>query len=170
MNLYKSIFEALERAGIEYLIVGGVAVNLYGYNRFTGDIDILMALTPKNLEKMDELMRKLGYIKKEGLEVYAFIAPEMPQLDINIPIKETMDFSQYNKRKTTIEVWDMRLPVMNINDLLSMERPTERRIDLEKLKRGKHSSTESKLEWLSAALYFAKAEKRIVKQNKEIRH
>ncbi|EKD92735.1 MAG: hypothetical protein ACD_28C00347G0003 [uncultured bacterium] len=30
MNLYQSIFQAFHEADIEYLIVGGVAVNLYG--------------------------------------------------------------------------------------------------------------------------------------------
>jgi predicted nucleotidyltransferase len=42
MNIYAEIFKAFNGAKIEYLIVGGVAVNLYGYNRFTGDIDILV--------------------------------------------------------------------------------------------------------------------------------
>ena len=51
MNIYAEIFKAFNNAKIEYLIVGGVAVNLYGYNRFTGDIDILLALDKINLEK-----------------------------------------------------------------------------------------------------------------------
>lgn len=47
MNIYAEIFKAFNDAKIAYLIIGGVAVNLYGYNRFTGDIDILLALDKK---------------------------------------------------------------------------------------------------------------------------
>lgn len=156
MNLYKSIFEALGKAGIEYLIVGGVAVNLYGYNRFTGDIDILMALTPKNLEKMDKLMQKLGYlerlpvsvkelgdrskleqfVKEKGLKAYTFISNGKPQLDIDIIVQESMDFPHYNKQKTVIEVWDLALPVIHIDDLIGMKKAANRekdRLDLEAL-------------------------------------
>ena len=143
MNLYKSIFEALGKAGVEYLIVGGVAVNLYGYNRFTGDIDILLALTPKNLEKMDKLMRKLGYIerlpvsvKEKGLKAYTFISDGKPQLDIDIIIHESMDFLKYSKQKTVIEVWEMELPVIHIDDLIGMKKAANRakdRLDLEAL-------------------------------------
>ena len=64
MNLYKKVFKNLEKANIKYLIVGGVAVNLYGYSRFTGDIDVLLALTSTNLEKMDKLMSDLGYVER----------------------------------------------------------------------------------------------------------
>lgn len=36
-------------------------------------------------------------------------------------------------------------------------------LDLDQLKRNKHSSPESKLEWLENALKFAQAKKRIIK-------
>lgn len=44
MNLCKEIFQQLEKARILYVIVGGVAVNLYGYSRFMGDIEALLKL------------------------------------------------------------------------------------------------------------------------------
>ena len=69
MNLYRKVFKNLEEAKIRYLIVGGVAVNLYGYSRFTGDIDILLALNPTNLQKIDKLMHKLGYIERIPISI-----------------------------------------------------------------------------------------------------
>jgi hypothetical protein len=38
------VTETLERAGIPYAIVGGMAVNAHRYERTTGDVDILMTL------------------------------------------------------------------------------------------------------------------------------
>jgi len=37
VNPYRELFRAMNNAGIRYLVVGGVAVNLHGYSRFTGD-------------------------------------------------------------------------------------------------------------------------------------
>ena len=41
MNLdYKKIFKGLNSAGIDYLVVGGLAVNFHGIPRMTYDMDI----------------------------------------------------------------------------------------------------------------------------------
>lgn len=150
MNLYKKIFKELEEAKINYLIVGGVAVNLYGYTRFTGDVDILLALNPSNLSKMDKLMHKLDYIeripvnikvlgnknklnefiKKKGLKAYTYISNTQPQLDIDVIVKQSVDFKDYNKGKTIIKVWDMELPVVSIDDLIKMKKEAKRDKDL----------------------------------------
>lgn len=37
---YQEIIQALETAGVRYLIVGGIAVHLHGYARFTKDLDL----------------------------------------------------------------------------------------------------------------------------------
>jgi hypothetical protein len=47
MTLFDPIFAALEATGVRYVIVGGVAVNLHGYQRFTKDVDIVIELVPE---------------------------------------------------------------------------------------------------------------------------
>ena len=59
MNLFEKVFRELNKTRVKYLVVGGVAVNLYGYVRFTGDLDILLLLEEKNLGKMAKVMEKL---------------------------------------------------------------------------------------------------------------
>lgn len=154
MNLYKKIFKQLEDDKINYIIVGGVAVNLYGYARFTGDIDILLALNPSNLSKMDKLMHKLDYIEripvnikelgnkakldefinKKGLKAYTYISNSQPQLDIDIIVEQSIDFQDYDKQKTIIKVWEMELPVVSIDDLIKMKKATKRDKDMLDLK------------------------------------
>jgi len=154
MNIYAEIFNAFNKAKIEYLIVGGVAVNLYGYNRFTGDIDILLALDKKNLEKMDALMKKLGYtprlpveiheltdtkklktwIKEKGLKAYTFINNRRPQLDIDILVEESLTFGKQYSKKTKIKVWDTTLPVISLQNLISMKKKANRQKDLDDVK------------------------------------
>ena len=150
MNLYKEIFQQLERAGIRYMIVGGVAVNLYGYSRFTGDIDIIVSLSEANLDKFDKLMHKLDYVErqpvhikelgnskklkefidKKGLKAFTFVSNKKPLLDIDIIVQESIDFSDYYKRKNIVKVWDIELPVCHIDDLIEMKKAVSRDKDL----------------------------------------
>jgi hypothetical protein len=43
--------DVLERAGVRYLVVGGVAVVLHGYLRTTLDLDLVIQLEPDNLDR-----------------------------------------------------------------------------------------------------------------------
>jgi hypothetical protein len=38
----KPVFAALNHAQVKYLIVGGLAVHAYGYERLTRDVDMVM--------------------------------------------------------------------------------------------------------------------------------
>ncbi|MCA1815647.1 MAG: nucleotidyltransferase family protein [Acidobacteria bacterium] len=49
----------LERRGIEYMVIGAVALMAYGYPRFTEDIDLVM--TAEGLEKFHRELVGLGY-------------------------------------------------------------------------------------------------------------
>jgi hypothetical protein len=45
----EAIVRALNGAGVEYLIVGGLAVNAHGYERFTKDVDLVIGLERENI-------------------------------------------------------------------------------------------------------------------------
>jgi hypothetical protein len=47
----EAVFDALNRAGVAYLVVGGLAVNAHGYVRMTMDIDLVIALNRENILK-----------------------------------------------------------------------------------------------------------------------
>ncbi len=51
MGYFEDVFRALNKAKVRYLVVGGVAVNIYGHPRFTGDIDILLLLESEQMVK-----------------------------------------------------------------------------------------------------------------------
>ncbi|MBP7819616.1 hypothetical protein KA036_02145 [Candidatus Gracilibacteria bacterium] len=150
MNYYRDLFTALEGAGISYLIVGGVAVNLYGYLRFTSDIDILISLDLENLVKLDQLMKSLGYIERlpvkildladekkltsyieeKGLKAYTYIGGQGFRLDLDIIIEESLNFQSFFCNATMIRSWDLSLPVISIDDLMKMKVVANRDKDL----------------------------------------
>lgn len=62
------IVEVLDRHGVEYLLVGGVAATAYGAERLTGDADTLVRRTPANLEATAAVLRDLhAFLLVEGL-------------------------------------------------------------------------------------------------------
>ena len=58
-NALTRIVRKLEDLGIDYALIGAVALNQYGYRRFTEDIDLL--LTREGLERFHNELVGLGY-------------------------------------------------------------------------------------------------------------
>lgn len=48
---FKEFIQLLNENQIEYLVVGGYAVGVHGYPRYTGDIDIWINMSDENAEK-----------------------------------------------------------------------------------------------------------------------
>jgi hypothetical protein len=57
---YVEFFRALEKEGVRYLVVGGVAVNLHGAERLTMDIDIMLDLDADNLHRFLAAIQPFG--------------------------------------------------------------------------------------------------------------
>jgi hypothetical protein len=49
---FKEFVELLIKNKAEYLVVGGYAVAIHGYPRYTGDLDIWLNPTPENAKSM----------------------------------------------------------------------------------------------------------------------
>ena len=64
MNLhpdFKEFIQSLNKNGVEYLLVGGYAVVLYGYVRATGDMDIWIRNDEKNSERVIKALEDFGF-------------------------------------------------------------------------------------------------------------
>jgi len=153
-NIFEKIFQALNKEKIQYLVVGGVAVNLHGYIRFTGDLDLLVLLDEKNLAKLDRVMKKLGYserlpvsvlelqdqkqvrkwLKEKNMRAYSFTPPKETLLQIDIIIEESLKFEKIAKNKSNKRMDGVTIPVVSIQDLITMKKKANRTQDLEDLK------------------------------------
>jgi hypothetical protein len=60
----RRIVRRLERAGIPYAVLGGMAVNAHKYERTTGDVDLL--LTPDGFAEFQRRFVRKHYIQREG--------------------------------------------------------------------------------------------------------
>jgi len=51
----------LEQEAVEYLIVGGYAVGIHGFPRYTGNIDFFVAIQPENASKLVRVFDRFGF-------------------------------------------------------------------------------------------------------------
>lgn len=51
------VIESLNRAGVEYVVIGGVAMNVHGLVRATEDLDLFVRAAPDNIERMKRALR-----------------------------------------------------------------------------------------------------------------
>lgn len=71
------LFRRLDAAGVDYVLIGGLAVNAHGVIRSTKDLDICPNPDPANLERLASLLGELG-VRQLGVDEEAFHEREMP--------------------------------------------------------------------------------------------
>lgn len=57
---YAAILKALDAAGVEYVVIGGLALAAHGYPRFTEDVDICYARNRANLSRLVSALTPLS--------------------------------------------------------------------------------------------------------------
>ena len=72
-----SVVQALNEAGIRYLIVGGLAVNAHGHVRYTNDLDLVIGLEPDNIRRGLDTLAGIGYRPKIPVTSEQFADPRL---------------------------------------------------------------------------------------------
>jgi len=148
--LYEDIFREFELQQVRYLVVGGVAVNLYGYARLTVDLYMMVDLSDQNMSKIFQAMEKLGYkprvpvrateiispyrrmewIEQKGAIVFTFVHQYQPYKHLDIFLKNPIEFEKAYSRSKVFQVGKMSIRVANIEDLIAMKQASKRPKDL----------------------------------------
>lgn len=96
------VAEAAEKDGLEYLVIGGHAVNIYGYSRTTADIDFLILTS--SLEPWKVTLGKLGYRSIHETKAFAqFESDNEDSMDLDLML---VDQSTYSKLLAASELRD----------------------------------------------------------------
>jgi hypothetical protein len=61
LGSFDALVHALEAAGVRYLVAGGLAVNAHGYLRFTRDVDVVLQLSPENIQAAFSALAGISY-------------------------------------------------------------------------------------------------------------
>lgn len=146
MEIFRRLFEALNKGGVEYLVCGGIAVNLYGIERATADLDLAVRLDednlgrfitaakglglkpkmPVRLEDLNDQKKREGWRIEKGMVVFSLFDENAPFFLVNLLIDPQFDFKDaYRKRKETM-LADIVIPFAPIEVLIGMKENTGR--------------------------------------------
>ncbi|HWM26761.1 MAG TPA: hypothetical protein VNP98_18230 [Chthoniobacterales bacterium] len=67
LDIVRDVSARLDGAGIAYMLTGSIAMNYYAQPRMTRDIDVVVALTPADTEKVVELFSRDYYVSEEAV-------------------------------------------------------------------------------------------------------
>lgn len=140
------ILEALADHAVDYVIVGGLAVQTHGHVRTTVDIDVLPRPEPSNLERLADALNVLDARAlnpgSEGVKIDATMlaratlwqfATRHGAIDVLHDAPGAPPYDELRGRALEIQLGDLQLAVAGRDDLIGMKRASARPVDLEDL-------------------------------------
>ena len=124
---FRDFIQAINNREVEYLIIGGYAMGVYGHFRGTGDLDVFVNATEVNAQRLLDACIDYG-IPSESLKKEMFLVPKMvgigkPPLRIEILKKlDVVDF-EYAYQRSKIELVDgLEVRTVNLDDLILLKK------------------------------------------------
>jgi len=144
----QELLNRLIEAEVRFVLVGGLAVNAWGYLRATRDVDVVPDPAPENLERLDALLRELGGKVDvngellEGAAIRTFlrtgdrtlVATDLGQVDILQGLPQIPPFSALDEKAKEVDLDGLVVRVCSLEHLMEMKRSSVRPRDREDLK------------------------------------
>ena len=94
MKPFKKLFSALNQKKVKYMVAGGIAVNLYGIERATADVDIIIKLVDANLRNFIDAVKGLGLKPKIPVRLEDFLDVEVGDDMIRLSVFRRSEIEQ----------------------------------------------------------------------------
>ncbi len=133
---FADFLKLLTSHGVEFLLVGGYAVGLHGYPRGTADLDVWVAMSKPNAQRLVAALREFGFdmpnLKPSMfLEEDTLVRMGVPPLRIDILTSIAgVAFEDCFARREVVAVGDIEIPMISLADLKANKKATGRRQDL----------------------------------------
>jgi hypothetical protein len=133
---FKEFIQSLNDNRVRYLVVGGYAVALHGYPRYTKDIDIWIDLERDNAERIIQALREFGFgslgLKEQDfLEADTIIQLGYPPRRIDIlTTLPGVDFETCYAARVEVMLDDVQVNFIDLENLKKNKRATGRAQDI----------------------------------------
>lgn len=133
---FLEFIKLLEKHRVEYLVVGGYAVGVHGFPRYTGDIDFFIAIHEKNASSMIRVFEEFGF-GDIGLDPSDFLRPhsvvEIGREPRKIQILTGIDgvaFEECYPQRTQVDYHGQTIPFIGRAELIRNKKASGRAKDL----------------------------------------
>lgn len=143
---FERVIAALNDAGVDYVIVGGIAVVLHGVDRLTADLDVVLDLQrdaalkamtcleqlgyrprpPVRMEDFAEPEQRQNWMETKNMRVFSLWDPrgELPVLDLFVSYP--LDFQALLEHSVEVDVGGLKTRIASIQHLIEMKSGTSR--------------------------------------------
>jgi hypothetical protein len=145
------LWQNLKNNSVNFIMVGGIATNLHGYSRTTGDVDVWIEDSFENRKNLLLSLKNIGLDYIEDLQNYDFIPGWTTfktlsgmELDIMTYLKgfPQSRFAACLSMASIAKIFDIEVPFLHINQLIEAKKATNRnkdKIDIEELEKIRNS-------------------------------
>lgn len=137
------ILHALAEHGVDYVLIGGLAVQTYGHVRTTNDADLIPAPTPANLARLADALRSLdARVINAGADAVEIDAKMLPRVtiwqfatrdggvDVMHEVPGGRPYEELRDGALLVRLGEIEVPVVGLDDLIHMKLSRGRPIDL----------------------------------------
>jgi predicted nucleotidyltransferase len=142
---FDQLLQRLSEAGVQFVLIGGLAVNAWGVVRGTKDVDIVVASDPENLKRVAEvavavrgqvqtgesfLSSQFSLAARLATGEQVAIETDLGRLDVVQGLDGVPAYEELRKRATETDVLGVTVAVCSVEDLKTMKRVAGRTRDL----------------------------------------
>lgn len=134
-----AIWDSFFQNKVKYITIGGFAVNIYGYNRNTGDIDIYLEDTIENRINLRKALKSVNLGDFESIETMKFIPGWTEftlnyglRLDIMTAVKglEDKSFNSLLENATVVKIGETPVFFIDYDNLIIAKKASNRPKDI----------------------------------------
>ncbi len=146
---FSQILSGLQRADIDYVLVGGLAVFLNGVSRVTMDIDLAVAMNDANLSRFIDFANGLGlkpripvaietlksveqiesWFQEKGMIAFSLVGRTVDDLSIDVLVRPVVPFDELKANARRVVFSGGFVVVASPEDLIRMKQDTGRNVD-----------------------------------------
>jgi predicted nucleotidyltransferase len=142
---FEGLLRALSTAGVEFIVIGGVAGKAHGSPRLTVDLDVVYARTPDNLHRLTEALAPLEpYLRGAPPGLPFRFDPETVRRGLNFTLRTTRGdldllgevvggggYDALLPHSRELEMFGLRCRCLDLDKLIEVKRAAGRPKDLE---------------------------------------
>lgn len=121
---FLDVFERLEQEAVRYVVVGGVAVVLHGYERPVRDLDIVIDPSPAEAERALRILSSAGFVPSIPLPLHLITVLRMfdhSAREIDVFVRFLIPFDQLWTVAKAAKVVDQSIRIASIEHLMQVE-------------------------------------------------
>jgi hypothetical protein len=148
----------LAKSEVDFVLVGGLAVALRGYARFTVDVDVVLAMDAANLQRFIAAADSAGlrpsipvplaslaqpdlieqWHREKGMLAFSLRTADTVPLVLDVLVKPVVPYAELRQQATLLDVGELPIAVASIEHLIAMKTGTGRskdQIDIDELRK-----------------------------------